>query len=171
MVKSKIKLSFSKKFIIGVLLPIIVFALVALILDRIIKEIVLFYFILSPSTVVVTSFFSLELIYNYGVSFSFLSGINSNIIMLLSFFALLLLVALFYKMFNFNKFSIKLAVGCIIGASIGNIYDRVAFGGVIDFLYFHYENYSFPVFNSADVLITFSAIILLINLLLEKKKA
>lgn len=170
MVKGTVKFSFLKKVIISVFLPVLIFAIIAFSLDRIIKEVILLYFILNPNTVVVTSFFSLELIYNYGVSFSFLSGTNSNIIMLLSFLALVVLLYLFYKMFNFSKFSIKLAVGCIIGAAIGNIYDRIVFGGVIDFIYFHYKGYGFPIFNSADVLITFSAIILLINLLLEKKK-
>lgn len=160
----------SNKRIINAVIFSIVYAILAFAIDRISKEVILIYFLLNNKDIVINSFFSLSLIYNYGISFSLLNGFSTMVIVVLSLTSLIILTVCFYKMFDFNKWYIKLAVGCIIGAAIGNIYDRIVFGGVIDFINVHYKNYNFPIFNSADTLITFSAIILLYSLLFEQKR-
>ncbi|MGV3278584.1 signal peptidase II [Rickettsiales bacterium LUAb2] len=154
-----------------VLLPIIGFAIIAFILDQISKEIIFIYFNLHNVPIVIFPFFSINFIYNYGVSFSFLTGLDTNLISIISCVALLLIIIFFYTMFNFNKLHIKLAIGIIIGASLGNIYDRIVLGGVIDFLQFHIGEYSFPIFNLADTFITIAAIILLFDLYIARRKS
>ena len=44
----------------------------------------------------------------------------------------------------------SLALALIIGGALGNLVDRVVFGGVVDFLYLHYGSFSWYVFNLAD---------------------
>lgn len=55
----------------------------------------------------------------------------------------------------------------IIGSGASNLYDRFNFGGVVDYIYWHY-GFEFAVFNLADVLINIGVGILLIRLLLAK---
>lgn len=162
-------ISSNKKIIKSVIISI-VYAVLAFAIDRITKNAILLYYLLNNKDIIITNFFSFSLIYNYGISFSFLSEFSRNVIIMLSIASLIILMVCFYKMFDFNKWYTRLAIGFIIGASLGNIYDRIVFGAVIDFINVHYKNYNFPIFNSADTLITFSAIILLYSLVFEKKK-
>jgi len=64
------------------------------------------------------------------------------------------------------------ALALVIGGALGNLYDRFAYGHVVDFLHFHWEEHYFPAFNIADSAITLGAIMLIIDsLFLEKKRA
>ncbi len=49
-----------------------------------------------------------------------------------------------------NRLVAVLALGLIIGGALGNLIDRIVFGGVVDFLYLHYGSFSWYVFNLAD---------------------
>jgi signal peptidase II len=55
------------------------------------------------------------------------------------------------------------AIGLVIGGAVGNIIDRVWFGAVVDFLYFHLGDHYFPAFNVADSAITIGVALLLID--------
>ena len=53
------------------------------------------------------------------------------------------------------------AFGLIIGGALGNVFDRLAHGAVVDFLHFHYAGYSWPAFNLADSAITVGVVMML----------
>ena len=55
------------------------------------------------------------------------------------------------------------------GGILGNLFDRLFYKEVIDYLSFNFFGYSFPVFNLADIGITVGAVLLIITLLLEEK--
>jgi len=57
-----------------------------------------------------------------------------------------------------DKFE-KMALGMIFGGGLGNLTDRIFFGKVLDFLYFHYKNLYWPAFNVADVFITLGIVL------------
>jgi lipoprotein signal peptidase len=61
------------------------------------------------------------------------------------------------------------ALGLILGGTVGNLFDRVVFGGVRDFLYFYW--FEFPVFNVADSCLVVGASLLLLQALFVKPKA
>ena len=63
-----------------------------------------------------------------------------------------------------------IAYSFIIGGAAGNLYDRIFYGYVIDFIEFHYENLYWPIFNFADVAISIGVILLLYNMFLNKKR-
>jgi lipoprotein signal peptidase len=53
------------------------------------------------------------------------------------------------------------ALGLILAGTLGNLFDRLVFGGVRDFLHLHYQSFDWPVFNLADVCLVFGAFLLL----------
>jgi signal peptidase II len=63
-----------------------------------------------------------------------------------------------------EHWTLKGALALVLGGAVGNLYDRVAFGSVTDFLDFHWGASHFPVFNVADSAITVGAGLLLLNL-------
>jgi signal peptidase II len=62
----------------------------------------------------------------------------------------------------------KISFGLIISGAIGNIYDRIVYEYVVDFILLHYKDvYYFPTFNIADMLVVFGTAILAIYILKE----
>jgi lipoprotein signal peptidase len=55
------------------------------------------------------------------------------------------------------------ALGLILGGTVGNLYDRLVFGGVRDFFHFHYNTFDWPVFNVADTCLVCGALLLLLQ--------
>jgi len=113
--------------------------------------------------------FSLTLILNKGVSFSFLQGLDYKLILLLSLLAFIvsfLVVASIYK--KINKEAI-VALALLSAGTLGNWIDRVLNHGVIDFLHVYYQQWHFPIFNLADCMITLSTILIIKSFFISKK--
>ena len=64
-----------------------------------------------------------------------------------------------------------LALSLILGGAVGNVYDRITLGYVIDFIVWHYQNHYFPTFNIADSAICTGAGLLIIDMLFFQKKS
>jgi signal peptidase II len=58
---------------------------------------------------------------------------------------------------------LALAIALLLGGAIGNVYDRISYGYVIDFIHVYYQTWHFPIFNVADCAITVGAIMLIID--------
>jgi signal peptidase II len=63
-----------------------------------------------------------------------------------------------------EHWTMRLALAFVLGGAAGNLYDRIAFSSVTDFLDFYWGSHHFPIFNLADSAITAGAILLLANL-------
>jgi signal peptidase II len=99
----------------------------------------------------VTSFFDLVLFYNEGAAFSFLASAGGWQRVFFSLFALIasgIIVRLLKKHPENTLFCFALSL--VLGGALGNLWDRVMLGHVVDFLYFHYHDYYWPAFNVAD---------------------
>jgi len=70
-----------------------------------------------------------------------------------------------------EHWTLRAALGLVMGGAVGNLYDRIAFGSVTDFLDFFWGHSHFPIFNVADSAITVGAGLLLINLWLIRRSA
>lgn len=113
---------------------------------------------------VVTPFFDLVLFYNPGAAFSFLAGAGGWQRLFFSAVALIasgVIIHLLRKHPDNTRFCFGL--GLILGGALGNLYDRVTLGHVVDFLFFHYQGYKYywPAFNVADAAIFCGVVLLL----------
>jgi signal peptidase II len=109
-----------------------------------------------------TSFFNLVRHHNEGAAFSFLAdagGWQKWFFIVVSALASIFIVYLLRKHHKQVLFSVGLAL--ILGGAIGNLYDRVTLGYVVDFLSFHINDLYWPAFNVAD-----SAIVVGVGMLL-----
>ncbi len=111
----------------------------------------------------ITPFFDVTHIHNFGVSF----GLFSETIPSLYLIIIGLLVVLFvvYLLLNAQNKLEYWGLFIIICGAIGNIVDRLINGFVIDFIYFHINQYYWPAFNFADIYISIGIIMILFNML------
>lgn len=141
----------------------LILALVILILDFVTKRWVESELIYGQQ-ISLTSFFNLVLAFNAGAAFSFLSdesGWQRWLFSGISIFASVLIIYLLRKHFLEKLFCISLSL--ILGGALGNLWDRIALGYVVDFLDFHYGSYHWPAFNVADSAICVGAFLLILE--------
>jgi signal peptidase II len=119
---------------------------------------------------VITSFLDLVLTCNPGVSFGLLNrtGVNSLVFALA---AALIIAILVFWLGRVRANFLAVAIGLIIGGAIGNVADRLRFGAVIDFLYFHAGAWYWPAFNLADSAICLGVAAMLLDGMLSRRAA
>ena len=141
----------------------IMFALIILIIffiDRISKINVINNF--SENSYFINSFTNLDLIWNVGIGFGFLSTDSNLIYGLITLFIALVILMLIYVLILSNNLD-KLIYSMIIGGAIGNFYDRLMFKAVPDFIDLHYNNFHWFTFNVADIFITVGIMIFILR--------
>jgi signal peptidase II len=79
-------------------------------------------------------------------------------------------VALWGRNGSFTSPLTRFGLSLILGGAIGNLYDRVRYGAVTDFIEVYHGTWSFPAFNVADSAITAGAVLLMIDLLRSRRK-
>ncbi|MDR3290478.1 MAG: signal peptidase II [Rickettsiales bacterium] len=115
-----------------------------------------------------TYFFNIVKVINTGVSFGMFNGIVYGQI-ILSIITSILIGFLFYLSWQSGDKFLIYTYSAIIGGGIGNLYDRIIYGGVFDFLDFHIKQYHWPAFNIADSVVCVGVFLLLIKELRDKK--
>ena len=145
--------------------------LLVLVLDRISKMLVLKHFGLYEM-MPLTSFFNLTLAYNRGAAFSFLNSASGWQAWLFGILAVSISAILLNWLRKISAKDIWLAVAlsAIIGGALGNLWDRLSYGYVIDFIDVHWGVWHWPVFNIADSAICIGAFMLFGEALIHKKK-
>jgi len=117
--------------------------------------------------------FDLTLLFNKGAAFSFLSEAGGWQRWFFTAIAVVvsIMLVLWLQKTQRRYWWLGLGLSMILGGALGNLYDRVVQGYVIDFISLHYDNYYFPAFNLADTAITLGAILLIVDMLfLEAKR-
>ncbi|MBU2710139.1 signal peptidase II [Zooshikella harenae] len=111
--------------------------------------------------------FGFTLAYNTGAAFSFLSEASGWQRWFFSLIAcgVSALLIFWLKQLPKNDRWQAAAFALLLGGALGNLYDRLVLGHVVDFLLVHWENHMFPAFNIADSAITIGAFMLIIDLL------
>ena len=118
----------------------------------------------------VFSWFNLTLQHNTGAAFSFLSDAGGWQRWFFTAVAVIISVALAVWLFMAPRahWLLNLSLALILGGAIGNVWDRVALGYVVDFISVHYRGWYFPAFNIADSAITVGAACMLLDSFLNR---
>ena len=127
----------------------------------------------SPETyeqfgVSVTSFLNFNLIWNEGIAFGLFSFDEKLYYNFLTIIICLITVVIIWLMFRSKGFE-KLGYIMIIGGSLGNIFDRIFYSAVPDFIDIHINNFHWFIFNVADIFITIGIIFLISFEIFNKK--
>ena len=112
----------------------------------------------SPETyeqygISITSFLNFNLIWNEGIAFGLFSFDEKFYYNLITIFICLIILIIIWFMLKSKGFE-KISFLLIIGGSLGNIYDRIYYSAVPDFIDIHFNNYHWFIFNVADIFIT-----------------
>ena len=139
--------------------------LIIFFLDRYIKLLILDNF--SENTYYLNDFINLDLIWNVGIGFGFLSTDSFLIYNLITLLIGFVILILFYFLVLSEKID-KLIYSVIIGGALGNFYDRLVYNAVPDFIDLHYENFHWFTFNVADIFITIGILIFILRSIFVK---
>ncbi len=123
----------------------------------------------NKNYIFVNDYLNLNLVFNTGIGFglfSLNSGIYYNLLSILIFLIILFLVFLMLK----SKNKEKVIFSFIIGGAIGNLYDRIVFKAVPDFIDFHFRELHWFTFNIADIFISIGIIFMILNEFINKDK-
>ncbi|WP_339101027.1 signal peptidase II [Pseudomonas atacamensis] len=122
--------------------------------------------------VIIPDLFSWTLAYNTGAAFSFLADSSGWQRWLFALIAIVVsaVLVVWLKRLGRNDTWLAVALALVLGGALGNLYDRIALGHVIDFILVHWQNrWYFPAFNIADSAITVGAIMLALDMFKSKK--
>jgi signal peptidase II len=148
-------------------------ALTVVLLDRWTKRLVAAHVPMYERIQVIPGFFRITHTENTGAAFSLFADSHSHwtTVLLIGFSVLAMLVVLVLLWKQKQGLCLTgVALSLILGGAVGNLWDRVASGRVIDFLLFYIGQYQWPVFNLADSAIVVGASLLVIELLFSRPK-
>ncbi|MFY9743222.1 MAG: signal peptidase II [Candidatus Sulfotelmatobacter sp.] len=149
-------------------------ALIVVLLDRWTKYIVARRIGLYQHIQIIPGFFRLTHTENTGAAFSLFADSNSpwktDMLIAFSVLALVVVSVLLWKNHHAHLLT-GVALSLILGGAIGNLWDRVVSGRVVDFLLFYVKQYQWPVFNLADSAIVVGAALLVLEIVFGQQKA
>lgn len=147
-------------------------SLLVILLDQLSKQLATSMLQLHTPVAVLPSF-SLTLMHNTGAAFSFLSQAGGWQRWFFTALALIISVVLlrWLTQLKTHEHGLAIALSLVLGGAIGNVWDRILYGHVIDFIDIHYRNWHWPAFNIADSAITVGAVLLLLLSLRDTKTA
>jgi len=149
-------------------------ALLVVLLDRATKWLVATNITLNETVPVLPGFFRLTNVHNPGAAFGLFAEWPSEwkiaILVTFSLLALVVVSALLWK--NSHRITVTgVGLALILGGAVGNLWDRLLTGHVVDFFDFYLGSYHWPAFNIADSAIVVGALMLVAEILFAKTPA
>ena len=154
----------NKNFLINLILVLSIF-----LFDRLSKLYVIYldkkFF---TSEIFSSKFLNINLIWNEGIAFGLLSLKEERFYDILTLFIALVIFIIFFILRSSEGFK-KYSLLMILGGALGNIYDRIFYKAVPDFIDFHVGNFHWFIFNIADIFITIGVVLIILIELFEDK--
>ena len=126
-----------------------------------------YYDLGSKGRVYITPFLDFILVLNPGISFGILSNGDDIQRWILSILSILVIFYLYYWSTKSSSKLTIISLFVMIGGAIGNVFDRLVYGKVIDFISLHVFDYYWYVFNIADIAIVLGGLMVLVDLTRE----
>ena len=155
----------NKNFFIKLFIILVIFFL-----DRISK-----FYVISQSEknlsydLFQSKFLNISLIWNEGIAFGLLSFEKSHFYNILTILIIIVVLIIFFMILK-SKGLKKYSLLMIVGGALGNLYDRIFYKAVPDFIDFHLGNIHWFIFNVSDIFITLGVILMIILELTNKEK-
>jgi len=145
-----------------------IYILVIFCFDRL-SKIIIINFLNSNNNeqIVISNFLSLNLIWNKGIAFGLFSQNDNFYYQLLTAFIALIIILIFFLMKKSEGLE-KYGFLMVLGGSLGNIFDRILYSSVPDFIDFYFKDFHWFVFNVADIFITLGISILIFSEIKKK---
>lgn len=147
-----------KKIVLNSIIIIFIFSL-----DRISKIYILKIAEIESSVdIYLTPYLNFYLIWNKGIAFGFFSFNESliyNLITLVIMVIILIVLSMIVKSNGFTKYSLMI----VMGGALGNLFDRIYYSAVPDFIDFHINGYHWFIFNVADIFVTVGILCLIFD--------
>tara|TARA_B100001287_G_scaffold209744_1_gene178605 strand:- start:256 stop:747 length:492 start_codon:yes stop_codon:yes gene_type:complete len=149
---------FKKNFFINFILVLTIFGL-----DRITKN-----FVISQSKsnlsndLFLSNYLNISLMWNEGIAFGLFAFDESFFYNFITILIIMVIIIVFFMILK-NKGYKKYSLILILGGALGNLYDRIFFGAVPDFIDFHIGDFHWFVFNVADIFISIGVIIMILS--------
>lgn len=141
---------------------------IGLILDRLSKLWAQNFLMNNGDVVILNNIFSFSYLENRGAAFGILQN-KQNMLAILTFIVLSFVIFYLVRYKPSSKI-LRISLSLIICGAIGNLFDRVTKGYVVDFILFHYKDvYNFPTFNVADMLVVIGTFSMALYLVKEDK--
>ncbi len=119
----------------------------------------------------VLPFLDIVLVWNPGISFGMLQSGSTLAPILLTAFAVVVVIALVVWMARARSVLLVVALGLAVGGALGNVVDRMRFGRVVDFLFVHLGPFDWwPVFNVADAAIVVGFVLIMLDGLFARRR-
>ena len=147
-------------------------SLVVVVLDQVTKSYFASSLRMYQQIEVIPDYFSWTLAYNTGAAFSFLADGAGWQRWLFAAIAIVVstVLVVWLKRLGRAETWLAIALALVLGGALGNLWDRVVLGHVVDFILVHWRNeHYFPAFNLADSAITVGAIMLALDMFKSKK--
>ncbi len=157
--------NFNKSLLINLSLTLLIF-----LIDRISK----IYVInldknFSGSEIFSSKFLNIYLIWNEGIAFGLFSSNENNIYNILTLLIIFVIMIIFY-MITQSRGLQKYSLLMILGGALGNVFDRLFYKSVPDFIDFHINEFHWFIFNVADIFITIGVICMILTELIASNK-
>ena len=157
--------NFNKSLLINISLTLLIF-----LIDRISK----IYVInldknFSDSEIFSSKFLNIYLIWNEGIAFGLFSSNENNIYNILTLLIIFVIIIIFYMITQSQGLQ-KYSLLMILGGALGNVFDRILYKSVPDFIDFHINEFHWFIFNVADIFITIGVICMILTELIASNK-
>ena len=157
--------NFNKSLLINISLTLLIF-----LIDRISK----IYVInlnknFSGSEIFSSKFLNIYLIWNEGIAFGLFSSNENNIYNILTLLIIFVIIIIFYMITQSQGLQ-KYSLLMILGGALGNVFDRILYKSVPDFIDFHINEFHWFIFNVADIFISLGVICLIFVEIFVKKE-
>tara|TARA_B100001029_G_C14977513_1_gene403979 strand:- start:184 stop:672 length:489 start_codon:yes stop_codon:yes gene_type:complete len=139
-----------------------IFVIAIFLIDRISKSYFINLIQIREKELFVNDFLNITLNWNTGIGFGLLSVDSNTIYNLISILIFLIIIYLIYLMVKSDD-SFKIMISLVIGGAVGNLYDRLNYFAVPDFIDFHFKGFHWFTFNFADIFISLGIFLIIMR--------